>query len=233
MMDGIAVNFNVYQEGKRQRGGPRIDNYQVCQGAEPERINDVSPALPDDPQFKQVAQMAIRGALRYGVQRRDWNDYRLDTRSAPFGVTHTFGNEFLDDRGESISVGLGPGRHVANGLGIEPPRLPAGRVDPPVRCQVGMDGHASPFESNQPDEIEEEGLAGTVLSDDEPDGRTPVGDPVHVAHESIDLSRSADLDMREARPRNDAGCKSLEDDVAITRLERRCGGHAARSRARS
>ena len=26
----------VYQEGKRQRGGPRIDNYQVCQGAEPE-----------------------------------------------------------------------------------------------------------------------------------------------------------------------------------------------------
>ena len=70
----------VYQEGKRQRGGPRIDNYQVCQGAEPERINDVSPALPDDQQFKQVAQMALRGALRYGVQRRAWNDYRLDTR---------------------------------------------------------------------------------------------------------------------------------------------------------
>ena len=29
----------VYQEGKHQRGGPRIDNYQVCQGGEPERIN--------------------------------------------------------------------------------------------------------------------------------------------------------------------------------------------------
>lgn len=70
----------IYQEGRRQRGGPRIDNYQVCQDAEPERINDVSPALPDDQQFKQVAQMAIRGALRYGAQRRDWNDYRLDTR---------------------------------------------------------------------------------------------------------------------------------------------------------
>lgn len=70
----------IYQEGRRQLGGPRIDNYQVCQDAEPERINDVSPALPDDQQFKQVAQMAIRGALRYGAQRRDWNDYRLDTR---------------------------------------------------------------------------------------------------------------------------------------------------------
>ncbi|WP_126447935.1 hypothetical protein [Sulfuricystis multivorans] len=70
----------VYQERKHQRGGPRIDNYQVCPGAEPERINEVSPALPDDPQFKQVVQMAIRSALRYGIQHRDWNDYRLDIR---------------------------------------------------------------------------------------------------------------------------------------------------------
>ncbi len=75
----------IYQDGGRRHSGPRIDNYQVCQDAEPERINDVSPALPDDQQFKQVTQMAIRGALRYGSQRREWYDYRVDARrlSAP------------------------------------------------------------------------------------------------------------------------------------------------------
>lgn len=70
----------IYQDGGRRRGGQRIDNFQACPGSEPELINDVSPALPDDPQFQQLTQMAIRGALRYGAQRRDWGEYLIDTR---------------------------------------------------------------------------------------------------------------------------------------------------------
>lgn len=70
----------VYQEGRRQRGGPRIDNYSACPGEDIERIQDVSPSLPDDPQFQQLVQMAVRGALRYGAHRRDMYDYHIDTR---------------------------------------------------------------------------------------------------------------------------------------------------------
>ena len=70
----------IYRENRRQRGGPRIDNYQACPGEEPEMIHEVSPALPDDAQFQQIVQMAIRGALRYGTHRRDLYDYHIDAR---------------------------------------------------------------------------------------------------------------------------------------------------------
>ncbi|MNE33428.1 hypothetical protein D3C77_485960 [compost metagenome] len=106
-------------------------------------------------------------------------------------------------------------------------------MDPPVWREIRVDGHATPFEGDLTNEIEEEGLAGAVLSDDEPDGRAPIGDAIHVAHEGADLSGPADLDMRQARPGHDACGQRLKDDVAVTRLEHRCGGHAAKSRARS
>lgn len=70
----------VFQEKRRHRDGPRIDNYSVCPGEEPDQINDVSPSLPDDTQFQRLVQMAIRGALRYGAHRRDLYDYHIDTR---------------------------------------------------------------------------------------------------------------------------------------------------------
>ena len=59
---------------------PRIDNLKVCPNAEPQAINEVSPALPEDKEFKELTIMTIRAALRYGAQRRPWEDYLIDTR---------------------------------------------------------------------------------------------------------------------------------------------------------
>ena len=59
---------------------PRIDNFKVCAGAPPQAIDEVSPALPEDKEFKELTIMTIRAALRYGVQHRPWEDYRIDTR---------------------------------------------------------------------------------------------------------------------------------------------------------
>lgn len=70
----------IYQESTRHRRGPRIDSFSVCPGQAPESINDVSPALPDDAKFQQLTMMAVRGALRYGEQRADWQGYQVDTR---------------------------------------------------------------------------------------------------------------------------------------------------------
>jgi len=70
----------VYQESTRHRRGPRIDHFDACPGQEPESVNDVSPALPDDPQFKQLTLMAIRGALRYGQQHSAWMGYNVAIR---------------------------------------------------------------------------------------------------------------------------------------------------------
>lgn len=70
----------VFQEKRRHRDEPRIDNYTACPGEDAELIQDFPPGLPDDAQFKQLVQMAVRGALRYGAHRRDMYDYHIDSR---------------------------------------------------------------------------------------------------------------------------------------------------------
>jgi hypothetical protein len=70
----------IHASGKHHRGGPRIDNYRVCENASPALLNEVSPALPDDEAFKQIAFMTIQAALRYGSLSQDWHDYRVESR---------------------------------------------------------------------------------------------------------------------------------------------------------
>lgn len=70
----------IRASGKRDRGGPRIDNYRVCEHSSPELLHEVSPALPDDEVFKQMAFMTIQAALRYGSLAQDWHDYRIESR---------------------------------------------------------------------------------------------------------------------------------------------------------
>lgn len=70
----------IHASGKRLRGGPRIDNYRVCENASPKLLNEMSPALPDDEAFKQMAFMTIQAALRYGSLSQTWHDYRIESR---------------------------------------------------------------------------------------------------------------------------------------------------------
>lgn len=70
----------IHASGKRLRGGPRIDNYRACENASPELLNEMSPALPDDEAFKQMAFMTIQAALRYGSLSQTWHDYRIESR---------------------------------------------------------------------------------------------------------------------------------------------------------
>lgn len=99
----------VFQEKRRHRDGPRIDNYSACQGQEPELIHDLPPGLPDDPQFKQLVQMAIRGALRYGAHRRDLYDYHIDTRrlspADPYGCAQV--ETIVSTMGMLVSYNVG------------------------------------------------------------------------------------------------------------------------------
>ena len=99
----------VFQEKRRHRDGPRIDNYSACPGEEPEQIHDFPPGLPDDPQFQQLVQMAIRGALRYGAHRRDLYDYHIDTRrlsaADPYGCAQV--ETIVSTMGMLVSYNIG------------------------------------------------------------------------------------------------------------------------------
>lgn len=55
----------IHLDNRMRDGNERIDNYKVC-GVNIARIDDLPPSLPNDPQFKQVARMAMAGAARYG-----------------------------------------------------------------------------------------------------------------------------------------------------------------------
>ncbi len=63
----------------RSRGGPRISNYSVCRD-DVEHIEDVSPGLPEDGEFKQALIMTVRGAFRHGGRPYFWQNYSIDTR---------------------------------------------------------------------------------------------------------------------------------------------------------
>lgn len=78
--EGCPTVGVIHASGKRHRGGPRIDNYRVCEHASPELLNEMSPALPDDEAFKQMAFMTIQAALRYGSLSQTWDDYRIESR---------------------------------------------------------------------------------------------------------------------------------------------------------
>ncbi len=99
----------IYQERRRHREGPRIDNYSACPGEETEQLHDFPPALPDDPQFQQLVQMAIRGALRYGAHRRDLYDYHIDTRrlsaADPYGCAQV--ETVVSTMGMLVSYNIG------------------------------------------------------------------------------------------------------------------------------
>ena len=79
--DSGCVNVGVLQPGTKRKfsGGPRITNYRVCQG-EISEVDDVSPGLPDDQQFKQVVMMTVKGAARYGGQPNEWSGYHIEAR---------------------------------------------------------------------------------------------------------------------------------------------------------
>lgn len=84
---GSCPSVGVIHPREHFRGGPRIDNYRVCDG-QIAALSDVSPALPDDPELQQGTALAIRTALRYGHQSARWQSYQIDTqRLSPMDST--------------------------------------------------------------------------------------------------------------------------------------------------
>lgn len=75
-----TVGVIYTRDGGMMRGGPRIDNFRVCPGQAPQRLREVSPALPDDGNFRQVVQMSIRNGLRGGSFATQWQGYFVETR---------------------------------------------------------------------------------------------------------------------------------------------------------
>lgn len=76
---GRCQNVGMIQSAAmaQRRGGPRIQNFAVCRG-EVETIDDVSPALPNDKEFRQIVAMSVRGAVRHGGHPYLWEAYTVD-----------------------------------------------------------------------------------------------------------------------------------------------------------
>ena len=83
-----------------------------------------------------------------------------------------------------------------------------------------MNRDAFSLERNQPDQVGEECLAGTILADHEPNRGSSVGDPIDVAQQRGDLRGSAYLYVRQTDTGHDAGTQCLDDRVPLLRLDR-------------
>lgn len=108
---GRCQNVGVVypRDSSRHRRGPRIDNFEICAGEAPEDLQEVSAALPDDQQFRQLTVMTIRGAIRFGEQHSAWHGYNVRSRrlslADPNGCAQV--ETTVDNEGLLVSYNVG------------------------------------------------------------------------------------------------------------------------------
>ena len=142
-------------------------------------------------------------------------DPHADAVAARVGLSG--GDEPFHYAGKRSAVGRGAGREIAHQLGVQPAGLAAGRVQPPVRGEVGRGGDELLLRRDRRGQVKEKRLSRAVVADDEPDHRAAVRDPVEVAADGGDLVGPAYLDVGEPAPRDDACSQGADDGVAVTR----------------
>src|SRR3954464_3560062 len=91
-----------------------------------------------------------------------------------------------------------------------------------LRRQIGVGGDKPSLDHHAAGEIEEEGLSGAVVANNEADGGTAVGDPLNVLQDLLHLAPSPHLHVLQACPRYNAGAKRLYERVPLLGLD----GHA-------
>ena len=72
----------LYPQARSLRRGDtqRIDHYRACPDGSIEALDELSPSLPDDEEFRQATLMTIRAALRRGAHFQRIGAYRVDAR---------------------------------------------------------------------------------------------------------------------------------------------------------
>lgn len=71
------------------------------------------------------------------------------------------------------------------------------------------------LERDLPDEEQEEGLAGSVCPNHEPDAGTAVADAADIAYQSLDLALTPDLNMLKPEPGDDTRAQCADDCIAV------------------
>src|SRR5262245_17675496 len=85
------------------------------------------------------------------------------------------------------------------------------------------------LQSNRADQVQEERLAGPVVTDHESDRGSAVGDAIEIGDQRFDLGRAPDLDMVLSRSGHDACAQRLQERVALLRANAGDFGHASNS----
>ena len=136
-----------------------------------------------------------------------------------FGLLHGAGDEPFHHAGQRAARRPRTGRGAAGKLREQRPGLAAGGVQPPVGREVGGHDDQALFQRDEPDQVEKEGLARTVLADHEAQRGAAGADPVDLLDHFVNFADPSDLDVLQSQFRNDAGPQRLDYGISFPRLQ--------------
>ncbi len=220
----VIVDIAVVDDGANAQRLPRIGPGEVLSAQPADRVGFqlLVPGIVTLPVFRDhLGEIIPTGHL--GELAQPLVDHQFGSVAAGSGLCQRLGYESLDDACHRATIRPGPGCHVSHQFRIEASRLPACRVETPVGREVGVDRDELLLQGDGPHNVEEEGLAGAILADDETEAGSAVADPIDVVKDSSDLVDPAYLNMLLANARHDAGAQGLENGVALAGTDGRLG----------
>jgi hypothetical protein len=113
----------------------------------------------------------------------------------------------LNEVGKRATIGTTAGSQVSHQLTIERSRLPASRMKPAFRRDVGARDDELPLEGDDLDKIQEEAFACAKPPNDEAHSRGATCNALQILEDRPNLGLAANLDMLQTNSRHDARAK--------------------------
>ena len=159
-------------------------------------------------------------AVNHFVQRADYRGDPFFHQRRKAGVGHPKAGGCHDlllhaadppiqNQGQRAALRLGLGGHVADQLLVGRQPLSPGTLQAALRGEVGVHHHEILRHHIVPDGLEQKALATAVFSHDEAEGRTPVGNDVHVPQQGVNFVLPPHGDVGQANAGNDAAFQGV------------------------
>ena len=115
----------------------------------------------------------------------------------------------IQNQGQRAALRLGLGGHIADQLLVGRQSLPTGALQAALRREVGVYHHEILRHHIVPDGLKQKALATAVFSHDEAEGRTSVGNDVHVPQQGVNFVPPPHGDVGQANAGNDAAFQGV------------------------
>ena len=122
-------------------------------------------------------------------------NHGLTVFAGRFGFRFGLRHEFLDYSLQSAAIRLSPGGHILGQFGIQRASLATSSMETTIRVQIGMHGDELALHRDRANQVEEECLACTILTDHYAERGTAFREALHITDECFQLPDTPHLNQ--------------------------------------